>query len=172
LVLCNLEKIKPMVQKKFIRRILREKVMQILYAYEMNNENLETTKNGILSNIELPEDREFAEQILRSVIIHQSELDEEIKKRVNNWEIERIAMIDRILMRMGMCELAYLPDIPPKVSINEAIEIAKNFSTASSGKFINGILDGFLSDLKKSGKLNKTGRGLLDETPAKPQPPQ
>jgi len=161
-----------MVQKKFIRRILREKVMQILYAYELNNENLETTKNGILSNIELPEDREFAEQILRSVIIHQNELDEEIKKRVSNWEIERIAMIDRILMRMGMCELAYLPDIPPKVSINEAIEIAKNFSTASSGKFINGILDGFLSDLKKSGKLNKTGRGLLDETPVKPQPPQ
>ena len=138
----------------------------------MNIENLETTKNGILSNIELPEDREFAEQILRSVIIHQNELDEEIKKRVSNWEIERIAMIDRILMRMGMCELAYLPDIPPKVSINEAIEIAKNFSTASSGKFINGILDGFLSDLKKSGKLNKTGRGLLDETPVKPQPPQ
>jgi len=157
-----------MTQKKFIRRILREKVMQILYAYEMNNENLETTKNGMLSNIELPEDREFADKLLRCVVLHQSEMDDEIKKRVSNWEIERIAMLDRILMRMGMCELAYLPDIPPKVSINEAIEIAKNFSTASSGKFINGILDGFLTDLKKTGKLNKTGRGLIDETLRKP----
>lgn len=161
-----------MEQKKFIRRILREKVMQILYAYELNNENLETTKNGILINIEQPEDREFAEQLLHCVIVHQGELDEEIKRRVSNWEIERMAMLDRILMRMGMCELAYLPDIPPKVSINEAIEIAKTFSTASSGKFINGILDGFLHELKKSGKLNKTGRGLIDESPAKQQQPK
>jgi len=157
-----------MAQKKFIRRILREKVMQILYAYELNNENLETTKNGILSDISQPEDREFAEKLLHCVVLHQGELDDEIKKRVSNWEIERIAMIDRILMRIGMCELAYLPDIPPKVSINEAIEIAKNFSTASSGKFINGILDGFLNDLKKDGKLNKSGRGLINETPSKP----
>ena len=157
-----------MAQKKFIRRILREKVMQILYAYELNNENLETTKNGILSDISQPEDREFAEKLLHCVVLHQGEMDDEIKKRVSNWEIERIAMIDRILMRIGMCELAYLPDIPPKVSINEAIEIAKNFSTASSGKFINGILDGFLNDLKKDGKLNKSGRGLINETPSKP----
>jgi len=161
-----------MEQKKFIRRILREKVMQILYAYELNNDNLENTKNGILVNIDQPEDRAFAEQLLHCVVVHQAEMDIEIKKRVSNWEIERMAMLDKILMRMGMCELAFLSDIPPKVSINEAIEIAKAFSTASSGKFINGVLDGFLHDLKKSGKLIKTGRGLLDETPTKNQSPQ
>jgi len=60
-------------------------------------------------------------------------------------------------------EILYFPDIPPKVSINEVIDMAKEFSTANSGKFINGILDSFLSDLKNEGKLNKVGRGLIDQ---------
>jgi N utilization substance protein B len=68
---------------------------------------------------------------------------------------------------MAICEILYFPDIPPKVSINEAIEIAKEFSTAGSGKFINGILDAILSDEKLSGHLNKSGRGLVDETVSK-----
>jgi transcription antitermination protein NusB len=91
-------------------------------------------------------------------------MDEEINSRVNNWEMSRIALIDLILLRMGICELLFFPEIPPKVSINEAIEIAKEFSTAGSGKFINGILDAILSDLRTKGKLNKLGRGLIDET--------
>ena len=61
-----------------------------------------------------------------------------------------------------MSEILYFQDIPPKVSINEVIDIAKEYSTANSGKFINGILDSFLSDMKNEGKLNKTGRGLID----------
>ena len=65
---------------------------------------------------------------------------------------------------MGIAELLYYPDIPPKVTINEAIEIAKNFSTAKSGTFINGVLDAIHKDLKKNNSLNKTGRGLLDES--------
>jgi N utilization substance protein B len=65
---------------------------------------------------------------------------------------------------MGICEILYFPDIPPKVSINESIEIAKDFSTAGSGKFINGILDAILAEEKKGGKLNKSGRGLVDES--------
>jgi N utilization substance protein B len=73
-------------------------------------------------------------------------------------------LIDKVLLRIGICELIYFPDIPPKVSINETIEIAKEYSTARSGKFINGILDAILSELKETGKLNKTGRGLVDES--------
>ena len=65
---------------------------------------------------------------------------------------------------MGFTEILYFPDIPPKVSINEVIEIAKEFSTSNSGKFINGILDSFLTELKSKGKLKKTGRGLIDES--------
>jgi N utilization substance protein B len=68
---------------------------------------------------------------------------------------------------MGICELYYFPDIPPKVSINECIEVAKIYSTAGSGKFINGILDAILFELKENGKLNKSGRGLVEETISK-----
>jgi N utilization substance protein B len=90
-----------------------------------------------------------------------------IKSKVSNWEMDRIALIDKLLLRMGICELIYFEDIPPKVSINEVIEISKKFSTAGSAKFINGVLDAVLNDLKKSGQLKKSGRGLIDESISK-----
>ncbi|MGE5352617.1 MAG: transcription antitermination factor NusB [Acidobacteriota bacterium] len=152
------------MKKKINRRILREKVLQILYAFEMNNEGLEALTEGILSDLEEETDKEFCRILVNKTLIHQTELDKKINERVNNWELNRIALIDKILLRMGLCELMYLPDIPPKVTINEVIEIAKNFSTPNSGKFINGILDTVLSGLRETGSLNKTGRGLIDET--------
>lgn len=150
------------------RRIVREKVLQILYAYEMNKDSLTAHIEGILPDTLDKPDRQFAEELINKVITHQDELDEKIKLRVANWEMNRIALIDKLLLRMGICELLYFPDIPPKVSINEAIEIAKVFSTAGSGKFINGILDAILSKLKETNVLNKTGRGLVEETISKP----
>ena len=150
------------------RRIVREKVLQILYAYEMNNESLSFHLETILGKTTDKTDREFAENLVNRVISHQNELDEKIKSRVANWEMDRIALIDKLLLRMGICEILYFPDIPPKVSINESIEIAKEFSTSGSGKFINGILDAILSQLKDSKSLNKTGRGLVEETISKP----
>jgi len=154
----------------FKRRIVREKVLQILYAYEMNRESLQLLTDGVLSDVEDKADKDFAETLVNRVLIHAKELDIKIKARVDNWELGRIALIDRILLRIGLCELYYFPEIPPKVSINEVIEIAKEYSTAGSGKFINGILDAVLSELKESGSLNKTGRGLLEETIAKNPP--
>jgi len=150
------------------RRIVRERVLQILYAYEMNNESLQVLIDGTLSDIKDEADKQFANNLINKVLIHVKKLDEKILERVANWEMNRIALIDRLLLRMGICELLYFPDIPPKVSINESIEIAKDFSTAGSGKFINGILDAILSDEKKSGKLKKTGRGLIEESIHKP----
>ncbi len=152
----------------FKRRIVREKVLQILYAYTMNKESLETLINGMLTDVSEKVDREFADNLVHRVLAHKDELDKKIQERVANWEMNRIALIDKILLRMGICEILYFPDIPPKVSINEAIEIAKVYSTAGSGKFINGILDAILSELKESGKLNKAGRGLLEESISKP----
>jgi len=151
----------------FKRRIVREKVLQILYAYEMNNENLMALTKSVLGDVTEENDKKFGEDLVNAVLIHKKELDEKIKDRIDNWEINRVAIIDKILLRIAICELLYFPDIPPKVSINEAIEIAKEFSTAGSGKFINGILDAILSEEKTSG-LNKTGRGLVDETLSKP----
>lgn len=149
------------------RRLLREKSLQILYAYEMNGSGLQMLIDGILSDIPDKNDRAFSEALVNKVIANRSELNDKIAERVANWEMDRIALIDRILLRIGIAELIYFPDIPPKVSINEVIEIAKDYSTSNSGKFINGILDAILNDLKKNGKLKKAGRGLIDQTVAK-----
>jgi N utilization substance protein B len=154
----------------FKRRIVREKVLQILYAYEINNENLLMLINTLLAEVMEENDRKFGEDLVNLVLIHKKEIDEKIQGRVSNWEMSRIALIDKLLLRMAICEMIYFPDIPPKVSINEAIEIAKEFSTAGSGKFINGILDAILTEEKSAGRLNKTGRGLVDETISKIKP--
>lgn len=146
----------------FKRRLVREKVLQILYSYEMNKESLLLIRQELFDDIIERADREFANKLLDNVIQRMDELDVKIKSKVNNWELDRIALIDKILLRMGICEILYFPDIPPKVSINETIEVAKTFSTAGSSKFINGILDAILSELKKSGQLDKKGRGLIE----------
>jgi len=148
----------------FKRRLVREKVLQILYAYEINRDGHDKTMGLLMEEIKDNADKEFARDLIVKVIKYSSELDKKIKERVANWEMNRIALIDKILLRIGICELLYFPDIPPKVSINESIEIAKEFSTARSGKFINGILDAILSELKENGKLVKSGRGLVEET--------
>lgn len=153
--------------KKHTRRTLREKVLQILYAYEMNGEGLSTLTEGIIADLEEETDKEFCRQLVNKVVANKKILDEKIGERVDNWEMNRIALIDKVLLRIGISELLYFPDIPPKVSINEVIEIAKNYSTPNSGKFINGILDTILSGLRESGTLVKSGRGLLDEAISK-----
>ena len=153
-----------MLANKSKRRIVREKVLQILYAYEMNKDSLQPLSVEILSDVADEVDKAFAQELIRKVLANIEDLDGRIIQRVANWEMNRIALIDKILLRMGICELLYFPDIPPKVSINESLEIAKDFSTAGSAKFINGVLDAILDDEKKDGKLNKTGRGLLEES--------
>jgi len=117
---------------------------------------------------ELKDDKEnfeFAKKLVHEVIQHEDEIEERIRQRVSHWEFDRIAVIDRILLRMGICELEFFPDIPPKVTINELIEVAKAFSTENSGRFVNGVLDAVLEDLRKNNQLKKTGRGLIDQNP-------
>lgn len=151
----------------FKRRLVREKVLQFLYAYEMNKDNPEEMRKELLSEIQDETDREFADNLINRSIINKNQLDNRIIEKVTNWEMNRIALIDKILLRIGLTEILFFPDIPPKVSINEVIEIAKIYSTAGSGKFINGILDAILNDEKSAGTLNKTGRGLVDESISK-----
>jgi transcription antitermination protein NusB len=153
-----------MMANKSKRRIVREKVLQILYACEMNKESLQPLSLEILKDIADDIDKAFARELIQKVIDNTADLDNRIMQRVTNWEMNRIALIDKILLRMGICELLHFPDIPPKVSINESIEIAKDYSTAGSAKFINGILDAVLAEEKTQGKLNKTGRGLVEES--------
>jgi N utilization substance protein B len=91
--------------------------------------------------IEEAETRLFAEPLIKGVLQHRDELDERIKKHCKNWDFNRIAVVDRNVMRLAIYEMLYRDDIPPVVSINEAVDVAKKFSTEDSGKFVNGILD-------------------------------
>lgn len=148
------------------RRLAREKVLQALYAYEISKEPIAfITENQLAELKPYRSDFEFAKTLMQSVVQHLEEIDTLIKSHVPNWEFERIALIDKIILRIGICEFLYFPDIPPKVTINEAIEIAKTFSIENSGKFVNGVLDGILNKLKATTQLHKTGRGLLDTSP-------
>lgn len=151
-------------KKKSTRRIVREKVLQILYAYEFNKENLQALIHATFSDIENIEDREFGEALANKSIIHSKEFDEMINTRAQNWELSRMAVIDHLILRIGICEFIYFPEIPPKVTINEMIDIVKEFSTLQSNKFVNGVLDSILEHLKKEGKLRKSGRGLMEES--------
>ena len=81
-----------------------------------------------------------------------------IEPKLKNWDKDRVALIDLLLLRMGVCELSYFPTIPTKVTINEYIDIAKQYSTPQSGQFVNGVLDNILKDLVKADKINKTDR--------------
>jgi len=93
--------------------------------------------------------RQFAERLIRGVLEHRDQLDEQIKTHAKNWDLHRMAVVDRNILRLGMYEMLYRDDIPPVVSINEAVDIAKKFSTEDSGKFVNGILDKVKEGLKR-----------------------
>ncbi|MBC8486092.1 MAG: transcription antitermination factor NusB [Bacteroidetes bacterium] len=144
------------------RRLVRIKVLQVLYAHIISQDPIEKVKNDLLSEIKEDDKIKFASDFIDIVITNTAILDEMIKSKIEHWEYDRIALVDKIILRMGLSEILYFPEIPPKVSINESIEIAKDYCTKSSGKFVNGILDAILTDLKNENKLNKSGRGLLD----------
>jgi N utilization substance protein B len=109
------------------------------------------------------DDRDFAKDLLRKSIINHDELRALIKEHSKNWDLDRIAFMDILIMQLAIAEFLYFPSIPTKVSLNEYIELSKFYSTEKSRNFINGILDKTLKDLKKAGKVNKIGRGLIGE---------
>ncbi|NNJ87828.1 MAG: transcription antitermination factor NusB [Eudoraea sp.] len=107
------------------------------------------------------QDMEFAKKLLAKTLQNNAVLEDEIQGKTPNWDKDRIADIDAILLKMAICELLNFPSIPERVSINEYLEIAKEYSTPKSSIFINGILDKLVREYKTEGKLKKTGRGLL-----------
>lgn len=145
------------------RREARERVMQALYAHEQAGGNADHFVHTLLNSefADDPATREFAERLFRRTLDVQEEADEIIQAHATNWDLHRITAIDRVLLRMATAELLAFEEIPPKVSIDEAIEIAKTYSTPDSGPFINGVLDAVLMDLHEQGRLNKSGRGLI-----------
>jgi N utilization substance protein B len=146
---------------KSSRHHTREKVLQVLYAYQLSGDPIEKVIKDLLTEVKDKENVAFAHKIITHVIENDIRFDELARSAIDNWDIERIALIDLIIIKMCLTELFFFEDIPPKVSINEAIELAKEFSTRNSSKFVNGVLDALHLRLTKSGEIRKSGKGLI-----------
>ena len=143
-------------QDKIIIRSMLKKTIQSL-----NSTNFNTFAIASLSD-DIEEDITFACSLFENVTHNTQEYDAYIKKYAKNWDIERISLMDKSIIRMGIGEMVYFNNIPVKVTINECIDIAKDFSSPKSGNFVNGLLDVISLNLQKSKKINKTGKGLID----------
>ncbi|WKW47214.1 transcription antitermination factor NusB [Myroides sp. JBRI-B21084] len=108
------------------------------------------------------EDKDFAKQLFRKTALNADVFVKEYEDKTRNWELDRIAEVDTIILNLGVCELQKFPSIPVKVTINEYLELAKEYSTPKSSIFINGILDALVKKYREENKLNKIGRGLIE----------
>jgi transcription antitermination protein NusB len=124
------------------RRRGREFAMQLLYAIEVGKEAFAEALKGLAEDPDLPQDaREYGTRLARKVLENQADLDARIASAASHWDLERIAIVDKLIIRCATAELMYMPDVPLKVAINEAVDIAKKFSTGDSSRFVNGVLD-------------------------------
>ncbi len=125
------------------RRDGRMAAVQFLYSWELNRpEHLASALEFFFGEMEQPRDYyPFAEEIIHGAIEHMEEIDAHVRTLAQNWDFDRIAKIDLSILRVGIFEMLYRKDIPPVVSINEAINLSKQFSNADAKRFINGILD-------------------------------
>ncbi|RKY95556.1 MAG: transcription antitermination factor NusB [Candidatus Hydrothermota bacterium] len=130
------------------RRLSRILVMEALYRFQLLGEDPREALEDIIKREEPPEEvAKFARELLDAVVRNLDKIDELIKETSFNWEIDRIAYLDRAILRLGIGEMMGLKDIPFRVTISEAIELAKTFSTVESGRFVNGILDAIATKL-------------------------
>jgi len=133
------------------RRTTREWALQILFQLDLNPVEVDVALRDFWDGQE-PADagsREFTETLVRGVTDNRAAIDEKITQYAENWDIRRMGVVDRNVLRMAIHEMLHRGDVPPIVSINEAVDIAKNFSSNESGRFVNGILDRVMGDLDR-----------------------
>ena len=131
------------------RRQARELALQFLYGYDLNRKDLDETLSDFWNVNRAPDKvRRFAGELIRGTIEQLDRVDGIIADHARNWRLDRIALVDKNILRLSIYELKFRDDIPPLVSINEAVEIAKKFSTVQSGQFVNGILDQVRQEIK------------------------
>jgi len=140
------------------KSIVRSLVLKTLKSVKEESDELQIA--DISYNWE--DDSEYVNELFKQTVHEDEYLENLLKGKLQNWDIDRVAMTDKILLKMALVELIYFPSIPTKVSINEFIEVSKTFSTPKSKKFINGILDGLSAELIDKGIIKKSGRGLID----------
>lgn len=122
----------------------------------------DTPDKPLLPMYKTEEDIDFAKKLIRKAILNREEYYELIRKHAQNWEFERIALMDLLIMQLALAEIIEFQTIPVKVSLNEYIELAKIYSTENSNNFINGVLDHIVKDLKAQNKIVKVGKGLIE----------
>lgn len=132
---------------------------QILKQLKQINEKSEFRVSSLFKD---EEDREYATLLFKKTVLNETEFAKEYIDKTPNWDVDRIAEMDTILLKMAICELLKFPSIPVKVTINEFLEIAKEYSTPKSSIFINGILDNLVKNYQSTGRMNKSGRGLME----------
>ena len=131
------------------RRAARELALKFLYQTEFNSNSPDSELNSFCERANVSEEiQNFTQTLIKNIFIHKKEVDGLLKKISANWVPDRMAMIDKNILRLGICELLFDSTTPPKVVINEAVEIAKKFGTEESPDFINGILDKVYKDSK------------------------
>jgi len=131
------------------RRAARELALKFLYQTEFNSNSPDSELNSFCERANVSEEiQDFTQTLIKNIFIHKKEVDGLLKKISANWVPDRMAMIDKNILRLGICELLFDSTTPPKVVINEAVEIAKKFGTEESPDFINGILDKVYKDSK------------------------
>ena len=134
-------------------------IIKTLQQFKASSINLK-----LMNQYKNDDDKEFAKNLLRKTILKHFEYREIIDKYTKNWEIDRIAVMDMLIMEVAMTEILEFPSIPVKVTLNEYIDISRLYSTSKSNEFVNGILDKIVSDLRKENKIVKTGRGLKGDS--------
>lgn len=144
-------------ENKSIVRSLSSKVLKTITGTEDESDE-------ILPELALnwEEDKEFFQEIYNLTVASEKEYSELIATTTKNWDVERIALTDRVILIMALSEMVNFSSIPTKVSINEYIDISKTYSTPKSKQFVNGLLDTLSKELTESGKIRKSGRGLID----------
>ena len=148
------------------KRISRYLCLQTIYAYEMSgDQNINTFRNGEIKNKLIliehfnqdfngyfgdlnKEQIEYSKQLYDASLLNKNYVDQLIENKLDNWDISRLSLIDKLILRMSISEMFFIDEVPPKVSIAEGVEIAKVFSTKDSSRFVNGILDAVYNDTK------------------------
>lgn len=135
------------------RRKARELTLKALYAFDISGTEAEQVSNDIILPSEIkPDARKFSESLFFKVVQNVKEIDWMIRDSVKSWDFSRIAAIEKNILRLGICEILYFEDIPPAISIDEAIELAKKYGDKDSKNFINAVLDSILKELEKKKK--------------------
>jgi len=142
------------------RRETREWIVQFLFQLDFNPEPIDIALKDFWEE-KNPSEREknYAEEIIKGVVQHKAELDERLSEYAKRWHSERMVAVDRTVMRVALFEMLYREDIPPVVSINEAVHFAKDFSSFQSGRFVNGVLDRIRKDIDRPARTTYKPKG-------------